>query len=46
MELFVLLIPAVILPIGLSLAGIWWLMTENDEEDGVYVEDDFADGGF
>ncbi len=43
MELFMLLIPAVVLPIGLSLAGIWWLMTEDDEGDADY---DGSDDGF
>lgn len=46
MELFLLLIPAVILPIGLSLAGIWWLFSEDRGEEEMYLEDDFADGGF
>ena len=43
MELFLLLVPAVIVPVGLSLAGIWWLMAEGDEDDGL-LEDDFGDG--
>jgi len=47
MELFLLFVPAIILPIGLTLAGLWWLMSEDngegDEQD--YEEDDFMDGG-
>ncbi len=49
MELFLLLIPAIILPVGLSIAGIWWLLGGDDEEDQDIVmndEDDEFDGGF
>ena len=45
MELFLLLIPAVVLPVGLSIAGIWWLLASEDEEDE-QAEDDPMDGGF
>ena len=44
MELFLLLIPAVVIPLGLTAAGLWWLLSggeEDDEDDGEYGE-----GGF
>lgn len=44
MELFLLFIPAIILPIGLSLAGIWWLMSDQESGDEDY--DDDIDAGF
>ena len=47
MELLLLFIPAIILPIGLTLAGLWWLMSDGDgdgdEQDADH--DDFSDGG-
>lgn len=45
MELFLLLIPAVFLPVGLSIAGIWWLFSANDLENEDSMDDDWADGG-
>jgi len=45
MELFLLLIPAIILPVGLSIAGIWWLLGSEDEEDD-YEAEEPMDGGF
>jgi hypothetical protein len=45
MELFLLFIPAIVLPIGLSLAGLWWLMSEDNGDEQDFEEDDFMDGG-
>ncbi len=46
MELFLLFIPAVIIPVGLGAAGIWWLLA-SASEDGDSTEDtDDLDGGF
>ena len=47
MELFLLLLPAVVLPIGLSLAGLWWLFSGGDDGDGwTEDEDDIAGDDF
>ena len=43
MELLLLLIPAVFLPIGLSIAGIWWLLSEDDTDES--LDDDSFEGG-
>ncbi|MGB5705199.1 MAG: hypothetical protein WBM41_00095 [Arenicellales bacterium] len=45
MELFLLLIPAVFLPVGLSIVGIWWLFSKNDAKAEESTNDDWADGG-
>lgn len=45
MELFLLLIPAVFLPVGLSIVGIWWLFSDNDAEAEDSTDNDWADGG-
>ena len=48
MELILLLIPAVVLPIGLSLAGLWWLFSngDDDDDDVDYFDDDMPGGDF
>ena len=47
MELFLLLLPAVIIPIGISLAGIWWLLSDDgDTEQGDEFEDEYDGDGF
>ena len=46
MELFLLLLPAVVLPIGLSLAGLWWLFSGDEEDEWGEDEDDFSGGEF
>lgn len=43
MELFLLLIPAIFLPIGLSVVGIWWILSEDDADES--LDDDGFDGG-
>ena len=45
MELFLLLLPAVVLPIGLSLAGLWWLLAGGEEEDEWGDDEDDSSGG-
>ena len=48
MELFLLLVPAIFIPVGLSIAGIWWLL--NNSDDDQYDSEDSSDiddmGGF
>ena len=46
MELFLLFIPAVIIPVGLSVAGIWWLLGSGEENDDYTEDADDMDGGF
>ena len=45
MELFLLLVPAVIVPLGLSIAGLWWLLSSDGEENYDENYDDVDDGG-
>ncbi|MGI9318447.1 MAG: hypothetical protein ACR2QW_14045 [bacterium] len=45
MELFLLLIPAVFLPIGLSIVSIWWLLSEDDTDSDEVIDDEGFDGG-
>ncbi|MEJ2177861.1 MAG: hypothetical protein P8Y12_07895 [Gammaproteobacteria bacterium] len=44
MELFLLLIPAVFLPITLSVIGIWWLLSEGNSDRDESMDDDGFDG--
>jgi len=44
MELFLLLIPAVFLPIALSVVGIWWLLSEDNSDMDESMDDDGFDG--
>ncbi len=45
MELFLLLVPAVFLPIGLSVVAIWWLLSEDDTDMDESMDDDGFDAG-
>jgi len=45
MEMFLLFIPAVIIPVGLGAAGIWWLLASASEDEGSTEEMDDLDGG-
>ena len=47
MELFLLLVPALIIPIGISLAGILWLLSDDaGAEESEEYEDEFDGDGF
>ncbi|MBX2867296.1 MAG: hypothetical protein KTR18_01365 [Acidiferrobacterales bacterium] len=39
MELFLLLVPAIFIPVGLSIAGIWWLLSDSNDEEYESDED-------
>lgn len=46
MELFFIFIPLVIVPLGIDIAGLWWLMADHGGNDDNPSDQDFPDGGF